>query len=195
MNPSKEIKEPTNQFTMVKGKQVFTEKNGKQQSYIYYGSLFEISKEDQVPLIIMNRLLSERLGFNLREKKGLAYSIGSSVNFQGDYGWLVVSMGTRPERLNEAKEGIIEEISKLKKEKLTEKEVQKTINALVGRILMRRLPRVNQAYFMGLFEFDGMGYDYYDLYLEDLKAVALEDVQKVIKKYLQTKDYVMVVVE
>lgn len=149
MNPSKNIKEPSSQITTIKGKQVFTEKSGKQQSYIYYGYLFELAEEDRIPLKIMNQLLSERLGFNLREKKGLAYSIGSSVSFQGDYGWLVASMGTRPERLNEAKEGIIEEIDKLKKEKLTEKEVQKNINALVGRILMRRLPRVNQAYFMG----------------------------------------------
>ncbi|MFQ5639059.1 MAG: M16 family metallopeptidase [bacterium] len=195
LNASTDLKNPSYPFSLVKGQQIFSEKKGKQQSYIYCGTLFEVAAEDRIPLAIMNRLLSDRLGFNLREKKGLAYSIGSSVNFQGNYGWLVATMGTRPERLDEAQAGIIEEMNKLKQEQLTEKEVQKTVNALVGRILMRRLPRVNQAYFMGLFEFDGLGYDYYEPYLENLKAVTLADVQRVIGKYLQTKDYVMMVVE
>jgi len=52
----------------------------KEQVYIYLGGpLPGIFSADVPALKVMNSILSSRLGLNLREKQGLAYSVGSSV--------------------------------------------------------------------------------------------------------------------
>ncbi|OGL48714.1 MAG: hypothetical protein A2161_05485 [Candidatus Schekmanbacteria bacterium RBG_13_48_7] len=53
----------------------------------------------------MNALLSDRLGFNIREKRGLAYAIGSSFHIasggENPWGSLKIEMGTRHNRCHE----------------------------------------------------------------------------------------------
>ncbi|MFQ6093190.1 MAG: M16 family metallopeptidase, partial [bacterium] len=54
-----------------------TEEKGKGQSYLYLGNLYlERDEKDIIPLQVMNSMLSTRLAFDLREKQGLAYTIG-----------------------------------------------------------------------------------------------------------------------
>jgi len=167
----------------------------KEQVYIYLGNLLPgINNPDAQTLEVANSILSTRLGLNLREKKGLAYSVGSSVSFDKDLGWFIASIGTRPKNYKEALDGILNEINQLRENPVTEKELETAKNSLWGNLLFYRLSRINQAYYMGVNEFLGAGYDYDEKHLEKIRAVTKEMVKEVAQKYLDTKNYVLAVV-
>ena len=78
--------------------------------------------------------------------------------------------------------------------RLTEEDVQKTINMYLGRMMFRRLSSINQAYYLGtsLFFENDMNHD--QAFLEALSAVTLEDVNRVAAKYLSARNTITVVV-
>jgi len=167
----------------------------KEQVYIYLGNLLPgLNHPDAPALEVANSILSTRLGLNLREKKGLAYSVGSSVNFDKEFGWFISSIGTRPKNYKDALDGILNEINQLKDNPVTEKELERAKNSLWGNLLFYRLSRINQAYYMGVNEFLGLGYDYDEKYIEKIRSVTREKIQEVAQKYLDTKNYVLAVV-
>ena len=171
------------------------QKMEKKQVYIYLGNLLPgINHPDAPALVAANSILSTRLGQNLREKKGLAYSVGSSVKFDKDFGWFVASIGTRPKNYDVALAGILNEINQIKEAPVTEKELETAKNSLWGNQLFYRLSRINQAYYMGVNEFLGVGYDYDPVYIEKIRAVTQEKVIEVAQKYLDTQNYVLAVV-
>ncbi len=167
----------------------------KEQVYIYLGGLLPgISSPDKEALIVMNSILSSNLGLNLREKEGLAYSVGSSVKLDREFGWYIVSMGTGPDNYQKALDGILTQMGRMKTSLPTGEELEKAKNGLWGRMLMYRLSRVNQAFWMGVNQFKGLGYDYDEFYIEKIRAVTPEDVKRVAQTYLDTKNYVLAVV-
>jgi zinc protease len=167
----------------------------KEQVYIYLGEPMPgIKSLDAPALDLMNSILSSRLGLNLREVKGLAYSVGSSIHFDKDFGWFIASIGTRPQNYQEALDGILGEIKKIKEEKVTPEELEKAKNGIWGSMLFYRLSRINQAYYMGVNEFRGVGYDYDDKYIETLRKVTVDQIKQVAEIYLNTDNYVLAVV-
>jgi zinc protease len=167
----------------------------KEQVYIYLGEPMPgIESPDVFALDLMSSILSSRLGLNLREIKGLAYSVGSSVNFDKDFGWFIAAMGTRPQNYQVALDGILEEMRKIKAENVSPEELEKAKNGIWGNMLMYRLSRISQAYYMGVNEFKGVGYDYDDKYIESLRKVTVGQVKQAAEKYLNTDNYVLAVV-
>jgi zinc protease len=167
----------------------------KEQVYIYLGEPMPGIKSPDAPALdLMNSILSSRLGLNLREVKGLAYSVGSSIHFDKDFGWFIASIGTRPQNYQEALNGILGEMKKIREEKVSPEELEKAKNGIWGSMLFYRLSRINQAYYMGMNEFRGVGYDYDDNYIETLRKVTADQVKQVAEKYLSTDNYVLAVV-
>jgi len=167
----------------------------KEQVYIYLGEPMPgIESPDVFALDLMSSILSSRLGLNLREIKGLAYSVGSSVNFDKDFGWFIAAMGTRPQNYQIALDGILEEMRKIKAENVSPEELEKAKNGIWGNMLMYQLSRISQAYYMGVNEFKGVGYDYDDKYIESLRKVSVDQVKQAAEKYLNTDNYVLAVV-
>jgi predicted Zn-dependent peptidase len=143
----------------------------------------------------METIFSNRLAFNLREKQGLAYSIGVSFNKYKDVQWYRISMGTRPENIERAINGIRNEIHSMREAKIEEQEVQKTINAILGRRGMRRLDRVSQAYYISMKVLDGYGPEADDQEAERLKKVTVQDVERLARQVFQKDNYLIVIVE
>ncbi|KPK99783.1 MAG: hypothetical protein AMJ91_06360 [candidate division Zixibacteria bacterium SM23_73_3] len=167
----------------------------KEQAYIYLGGpLPGIFSGDVPALKVMNSILSSRLGLNLREKQGLAYSVGSSASFDKQFGWFVATIGTRPQNYDVALKGILAEMEKMKEEGVSPEELEKAKNGIWGRMLFYRLSRVNQAYFMSVNEFKEVGYDYDDKYIKHIRQVTAEQVKQVAEKYLDTENYILAVV-
>ena len=171
------------------------EKMGKQQSYIYVANTCDVSEEDQPALYVMETIFSDRLAFNLREKQGLAYSIGVSFNKYRGVQWYRISMGTRPENIEHAVKGIRDEIISMREAKIEEKEVQKTINAILGRRGMRRLDRVNQAYYISMKALDDKEPEADEQEAEKLKKVTVQDVERLARKVFQNDNHLIVIAE
>lgn len=118
---------------------------GREQSWIRVGSVFPVVPADGPPLEVASLVLSDRLAFELRERQGLAYSIGASYGQLGGRGWIAAGMGTRPENLQEAEAGLVAGIHELALSDISADEVTKVVKSHRGRARMRRVTRINQA--------------------------------------------------
>jgi predicted Zn-dependent peptidase len=91
---------------------------------------------DRYALMILNAVLgrgmSSRLFKEVRERRGLAYSIGSSVSRHADGGMVGVSAGVSPENVIEAVKVIFDELEKMAEEKVGDVELQKAKDYTVG---------------------------------------------------------------
>lgn len=167
----------------------------KEQVYIYLGGLLPGAGNPDAPAIMVaNQILSSRLGGELREKQGLAYSVGSSVRFDKDFGWYVCTMGTGKKNYPTAKDGILKEIQRLRDELPSADEVTIAQNSIWGSTLTAQLSRITQAYYMGMDEFIGTGYDRADHLAELVRAVKPADVQRVVKQYFDPANYILATV-
>jgi len=172
------------------------EAGGKDQSFIGIGYTFDVKDPaDRAPLAILNAIISDRMQFQLREKEGLAYTLGSSVNFQSNWGVWMATMGTGPQNLVRAEAGIKEQIAKASKEKFAPRDVEKARNAYLGRQMLRSLSRINQTYLMGLAEFRGEGAQSYRKWVQDVGTVNAEEVTRVAREYLRTDGLTVAVVK
>ncbi len=171
------------------------EKMGKQQSYISVANICEVAEEDLPALYILENIFNDRLAFNLREKQGLAYSLGMGFHKYHGVQWYRITMGTRPENIERAIVGIREEIRAIREATLEEKEVEKTINAMLGRRGMRRLDRVSQAYYISMNVLDGKVPEADDQEAEKLKKVTIQDVERLARQVFKNDNHLIVIVE
>lgn len=139
-------------FTYIEqhAKGTFEIPTGKKQSYIYYGYLIPYEKDKMYSLIAANSIISDKLAFQLREKEGLAYSLGSSIEFYRHNALFTFTIGTSPENISKAVEGIGRELKDLENYRPTDEELLKTVRMYIGRLKMRTLSRINQAYYAGI---------------------------------------------
>ncbi len=176
----------------LKGVQTAHAKMEKGQVYIYLGNLLPSAVSPEAPVLkVANAVLSARVRQQLREKQGLAYSVGSSVTLDKDFGWYLCSMGTGIENYETARNGIIEEIERLKTDAPSSAELEDAVNSIWGSYLMANLSRINQAFYMGVDEYLGLGYNYGDFFIDQIGSVTPEQVVEAAKKYFDTENYVI----
>ena len=101
-------------------------------------SLHGIARKDpdRYPLMVMNTILgrgmSSRLFKEVREKRGLAYSVGSGISRYNDIGSMSISAGVTLEHLEEATQVIREQLFLLRDEPASEQEVTKARDFSTG---------------------------------------------------------------
>ena len=108
-------------------------------------------------------VLSARMALELREKQGLAYSLGAGLRYvpglaEGEegFGLLSMSISTAAENRERARKGMMAELERMASEPPSEEEIFRAVNGRWGRELMRDLSRIHQAYRMGLSEHLGL---------------------------------------
>jgi predicted Zn-dependent peptidase len=157
---------------------------GKQQSQILLGGIFVREPSDLAPLIVATTVLSTAISRDLRESRGLAYSVGCTLEDFGPKAWFTASMGTRPENIEQAEAAIRDAIRKFPEKEIGDSEIRRSVNAMRGQVAMRRMTRISQAYSLGFNEFLGRDPSF-DADLDAaLAAVTAEDVRRVARRYL-----------
>jgi zinc protease len=165
----------------------------KEQVYILLGSpLPSAGSGEETAIEVATSILSERLYLNLREKQGLAYSVGAGATFDRNFGWYYCAIGTGSENYQTALDGIILQIEKLKFDGPTQEEVHRARNQLWGRLIRAKLSRINQAYYLGVNEYLGRSPDYDSRYLAELAGTDVEAVRRAAVKYFRTDSYALV---
>jgi zinc protease len=167
---------------------------GKEQAYLALGYLFDAEAKDRAALEVAGAMLSDRLSFTLREERGLAYSMGASFGPWAGRTRFVAVMGTRPENVDAALQGLLEGLQAFRDAAIDDAAVERAANALRGRTIMRRMTRVNLAYFAGIERMENrpQGDDVESL--EALLGVSAEDVRRVVERYLKPGSCAVVVV-
>jgi zinc protease len=157
---------------------------GKTQGYIAMGDLVEVAPGDRAALTIAVAMLSERLAFDLRETRGLAYTIGASLRPWGGRMRFEIAMGTRPANLDDAKAGIVEDLRAFRLATPPAADVARAVNVARGAALMRRMTRISLAYESGVEAMRGLAPGDERRFLDALRDVRADDVKRVTAAYL-----------
>jgi predicted Zn-dependent peptidase len=80
--------------------------------------------------------MSSRLFLEIRERRGLAYYVGSEAEFYTDSGFIVSRAGVKIEKLSEAIKVTLGEMEKLAAKKIGQKELNKVKEMLKGHLIL-----------------------------------------------------------
>lgn len=156
------------------------------------------NKKDYAALQVIDSLIgtgmSSRLFKNLRDQEGLAYQLGSGYSANALRGAFVVYIGTNPQTLEKAKNGLFREINRLKTEFVSSKELKEAKDKLIGQFTISQETNLDKATTLGWFETTGYGYDFVNDYENLINSVTESDIINVANKYFNS-NYVLSVVK
>lgn len=172
---------------------LIVEEVGAEQSQVALVRILQIDPEERSTLIMANRLLSDRMAFQVREREGLAYSIGSSVEQIAPGTWIwSARAGTRPENSRTVIERFLASTQTLLDEQADLHEIHKSAASIRGRGLMRRITRLNSAYAAGLALLHGEDPDGIDDRERQLDQVAVEEIRSMMQQLEGARGFVAV---
>ena len=154
---------------------------------------------DFYALTVMNYILggggfASRLMEEIRNKRGLAYSVGSFFD-PGKYpGSFQIVLQTRNASAQEAISIALQQMNRIREEKVSEKELEGAKKYLIGSFPMRFDTQGKLANFLTQVEYYGLGLDYPEKYRSLIESVTREEVLRVAKTYLHPEDYILVIV-
>ena len=146
---------------------------------------------DRYALDVLNNLLSGqggRLFLQLRDRESLAYVVASFVRPGVEPGLFGFYIACDTSKIDNAVDGLFREISRVRADSLTEKEVQDSINNLIGNHLINLQSSWSRSENSALNTLYGLGYDYDSEYVKKVSKVTLGDVKRVADKYLNPKN-------
>jgi zinc protease len=154
---------------------------------------------DFYPLTVMNYVLggggfASRLVEEIRNKRGLAYSVASFFD-PGKYpGSFQIVLQTKNTSAREAISLALQQMERIQKEPVSEKELEGAKKYLIGSFPLRFDTQGKLTNFLTQTEYFGLGLDYPEKYLSFIKSVTREGVLRVAKKYLHPKNTILIVV-
>ena len=155
------------------------------------------NKKDIAALQVIDSILgggmSSRLFSNLRGEQGLAYQVGSSFAANVNQGVFAVYIGTNPETALHSKNELLKQINLLKKEFVSDKELQEAKDKILGNFVLSQETNMEKAYTLGWFELSSRGFDYINEFPKLIECVTPTEVIRVANKYFE-KPYVFTIV-
>ena len=153
---------------------------------------------DYFPLTVASYILgggsTSRLYTRVRDEGGLAYDVRSHLA-PGKYGArFLVSTQTRAAEAAKATAFIEDELSRMRREPPTERELALAKDYLIGSFVLRLDTSSKMADFIVAVEDLGLGLDYADRYREMVARVTAADVQRVAAKYFDPAGFNRVIV-
>jgi predicted Zn-dependent peptidase len=156
------------------------------------GKAPRLTSERRFAAAVLNTILggnmSSRLFQEIREKRGLAYSVYSFLSAYLDAGLLGICLGTDPRHINHSLKVIQKEIQAIQRGDISRADLEGTKEHLIGGVLLNaentdtRMTRLakNEAVF-------GRYIGYEEL-IGDLEKVTVDDVVAVARDAFQSKD-------
>ena len=179
-------------------KQEYSEliKEDANQAQILQGWLVPtIGSEDYPVIMLMNVILgasglSSRLFMELREKKGLAYTVRTAYETHINTAAFSIYIGTEPSNIETSIAGFKEEIEKIKTIPVSEEELHNAKNNLIGKQQFITETNSQQANMMAYYSIMGKPFGYQKDIIEKVKQVTPDDILRCANKYF-TEDYVL----
>lgn len=167
---------------------------GGEQAYVRMGRVLDLAPEDRWALPIAVRLASGRMQQDLREERGWAYSLGLDAWILGDRVAITGAVGTSPEHRDDvvtAMRGFLTSAPPT----VTPADIDAVVNRHLGRMRMRRVTRLGQAFRLSMDHEFGTGIDHQATEVAGLRAVTPADVLRAARRYLGPGPLVTVVAE
>ena len=133
---------------------------------------------------ILGGSMSCRLFTELRDKRGLAYQVGSTYVARPGPSAFVAYIGTGPDQFDVARDGILDELRKVCSERVTDEELRISKIYIKGTFIMGQEGNSSQAALLARYESMGLGHDYVQRYPALIDRVTADDVLRVAQTYL-----------
>lgn len=172
---------------------------GAPQSTIYLGMpAMSPSDDDFIKFTVMDSLLGSSFGSritsNIRENKGYTYSPNSFIWNRFKTGYWIENADVTTEHTGASIKEILYEIERLQKEPPTDAELQGIKNYLVGIYVLQNSSRTGVIGQLESGDYNELGPNYLDTYVQNLAAVTPADVSEMARKYLLRDKMTLVVV-
>lgn len=146
-----------------------------------------------VLVTILGGYFGSRLMTNIREEKGYTYGIGSFVLPLKNASYMAVSTEVGNEYLEPTLKEIAAEMRRLQTEPVSENELETVKSYLLGEFLRDfDGPFALAASFKSINDFN-LDYSFYDRYLQLLRTITSEELQRLAVEYLNPDDFYTVV--
>jgi len=165
---------------------------GGAQSTIRMGRVVKVDPADRWALEVAVMVLSGRMQQDLRETRGLAYSLGMGIQFLGAGAAITASMGTQAKNLEEA-EGAMKDYIFVKSLEVSEEEIETAVNSRLGRLRMRSMTSMGQAFALCRDDYLQGSIDYSAREAQGLRAVTPTEVRAAARDYLKEGPLVTVI--
>lgn len=181
-----------------KAKRVDVIKEDAQQAQIYQGWYAPIYNSKDYPVIaVINTILgssglSSRLFRELREKKGLAYTVRTSCEVKAKAGLFNIYIATEPSNIDTCLKGFKEEIEKIKTIPVEKDELKSAKNNIFGKHQFISETNLQQSSSMAYYGINGLPFDFFDKRAEEIKDVTSEQIMEVANKYFNENSVIAV---
>ncbi|MFQ5512252.1 MAG: insulinase family protein [Candidatus Krumholzibacteriia bacterium] len=174
-------------------------KPGAVQTEIFVGHLApKAGNPDWPAMIVGNRVLGAgsdaRLFANIREEKGWTYRVNSRFDRERDFGTFIARTPVRTEVTDSALVELLAEIKRIKSEPVTAEELKNAKSYLIGNFPISIETPDRIAAQVTQYKLLGLGKEDLESYRDRLAAVTIEDVSRVMDKYLHPDDAYIVLV-
>lgn len=131
--------------------------------------------------------MTSRLYQQVREKRGLAYSIYSSLNTFEDFGMLNIYAACEPRQMKQVIESVLQEIARLKKQGIGRNELSQFKTQVKGNLLLGAEDIDSRMSSIAINEMVFGEYKSVENVIEELDRVSVESVNHFMHKYFDMK--------
>ena len=180
---------PVRQEPTIAPKPLAVEQRPTEQAHVTLGwRAIDQRDDDRFALAVANQAfgggLSSRLFQEIREERGLAYSVYSAASLYTDSGLFMVYAGTAPSRVDEVLDLIDAEVTKVVADGITERELRVAIGYLVGALFLNLEDSGSRMGRLARGELAAGEALTVDEQVERIRAVTLDDARRVLRRIL-----------
>jgi zinc protease len=155
--------------------------------------------KDFIPAFVLNTIvgggvMSSRLWEEVREKRGLAYSVSTTVQPFRHSSVFVGGVATKNEEIAKSLDIIRAELKRIAAEGPTDKELQNAKSYLTGSFALRFDSNAKIANQLLWFWQEDLGPGYMDTRNAEIEAVTMDEVKRVAKRLFEGKEPIVTVV-
>lgn len=151
----------------------------------FHGASF--SNPDRYAMEVLCNACSGQGGIlfqQLRERQSLAYTLGCLFRPGRDHGILAFYVSCDPRNADRALDSLRREIERIRVQGISQCELTRAKNNLIGTHLMSQQISTTRAKYMALHALYGLGTDYHYAYGDQIAKVTASHVNEVARKYL-----------
>lgn len=173
-------------------------KEDAKQAQIFQGWLVPNFRDKDYPVLaVINTILgasglSSRLFLELRDKKGLAYTVRTSCEAKDLSAVFSIYIATEPSNIDVSLAGFKEEVDKIKTIPVGAEELENAKNNIIGKQQFISETNLQQATALAYYGIMGLGFDFREKIIEKVKAVTSEQILECANKYFTDKSVVAV---
>jgi predicted Zn-dependent peptidase len=156
------------------------------KSYNYFSKSF-LKTSFEVLNAILGRGFASRLFLEIREKRGLAYAINSSIYDFTETGALIISGGLNKDKIKEAIKAILGELKKIKEKEVGESELERSKEYIKGTLLLRMESTDYVSSWYGLQELLYPKVQTLEEKIAEIDRVTAGDVQRAAREIFRTE--------